>query len=73
MILFFKVVCFLVAALFVGLIVLADSACPLMRCNGPEGDGWMLPFFFAPIGIPGFIASLIFLAKGIAVFGRKRR
>jgi hypothetical protein len=44
-----------------------------MRCNGPEGDGWMLPFFFAPIGIPGFIASLIFLAKGIAVFGRKRR
>ncbi len=65
MMIFVKAVCFLVAVIFVALIALAQSGCPFMACHGPEGDGWMLPFFFAPVGLPGLIACILFAVSGL--------
>jgi hypothetical protein len=44
-VIFVKLVCFVLAAAFVGLVALAHSSCLFFGCHGPEGDGWMLPFF----------------------------
>ncbi len=59
-----------VAAVFVALIVLAQSTCSLVpsigtRCHDERGDIWMLPFFAAPIGIPALIASIAMIATAL--------
>lgn len=62
LILLCKIACFFCAALFLAMIAMANAACPMLRCNGPEGDGWMLPFLFAPIGIPALIGTVVLTA-----------
>ncbi|MDE2065454.1 MAG: hypothetical protein KGJ00_23870 [Bradyrhizobium sp.] len=59
-----KALCFLAAGFFVIVILAAQQTCSLIpsighQCNGPDGDVWMLPFFFAPIGIPALIATIL--------------
>jgi hypothetical protein len=58
-----KTLCFLAAGVFVLLITAAQQTCSLIpsighQCHGSDGDIWMLPFFFAPIGIPALIAAI---------------
>lgn len=58
-----KVLCLIVAAVFVLMIVSAQLTCSIIpsignQCHGPDGDVWMPPFFFAPIGIPALIGSI---------------
>jgi hypothetical protein len=55
----------LVAGIFVLTLVIAQNGCPNLRCNGPEGDGWMLPLFFSPIGVPALLWVIFFIAKEI--------
>ena len=59
---------FLLAAVFLLLIAFAQFTCSLIpgvgtQCHDPRLDVWMLPFFFAPIGIPTVIASLKMLMR----------
>jgi len=56
---------FVAAALFIVMLVGAQSACPLLKCKGPDGDVWMPPFFFAPIGFPALVMSGLFVARKI--------
>ena len=61
---FLKALCFLLAGFFVFLIALAQLSCPVLigtQCSMGGGDIWMLPFFYAPIGIPAVIASIVIL------------
>ncbi len=62
---FLKLACVLVALAFLGTVVLAQTACPYLSCNGPEGDGWMLPLFAAPFGLPALLASAVFLTRSL--------
>jgi len=55
------------------LIFLAEQTCSIFssighQCHGPEGDVWMLPFFYAIIGLPALIASIV-----IIIFAAVRR
>jgi hypothetical protein len=59
-----KALCLMLAAVFVLLIVSAQLNCSQIasighQCYGPAGDVWMIPFFFAPIGIPALIGSIV--------------
>jgi hypothetical protein len=58
------------AALFLFTIFFAQTQCSIFpsfgtQCHGPEGDIWMLPFFFAPFGIPLTIVSIIFITRQV--------
>jgi hypothetical protein len=58
-----KVICFALALGWLALIVASQSTCSILpsvghQCHGPELDVWMLPFFFAIIGLPTLIASI---------------
>jgi hypothetical protein len=58
-----KVLSFLAALAWFGLIVVAQQSCSIIpsvghQCNGPEGDVWTLPFFYSVIGPPALIASI---------------
>jgi hypothetical protein len=59
-----KILCVMVAAIYVLLIVAAELTCSIVpsignQCHGPDGDVWMAPFFLAPIGIPALIGSVV--------------
>lgn len=65
--------CFVVAggAIYIQLLVWAQTECSIFpsfghQCHGPEGDVWMLPFFFAVVGVPLVIgATIILLWQGL--------
>jgi hypothetical protein len=65
-----KVLCLIAAAVFVLTIVSAQLTCsPIAslghQCHGADGDVWMLPFFFAPIGIPALIGSIAIIVMAV--------
>jgi hypothetical protein len=62
-----------VGAMFLLLVAYAQSACPLSRCNGENGDVWMLPFFAAPIGVPAIILTIILAIITALMAARGRR
>jgi len=69
-----KVLCFALALGWLALIFVAQSTCSILpstghQCHGPEGDIWMLPFFYGIIGLPALLASLIIIV--IALMRRK--
>jgi len=69
-----KALCFAVALGWLALIFAAQSTCSIVpsvgrQCHGPDGDVWMLPFFFGIIGLPALIASIILIV--IALMRRK--
>ena len=69
-----KVICFALALGWLALIFIAQSTCSILpsvghQCHGPEGDVWMLPFFYGIIGLPALIASIIIIV--IALMRRK--
>ena len=58
-----KALCFIAATVFVLTIVSAQLTCSQIpsighQCHGSDGVVWVLPFFFAPIGIPALIAAI---------------
>ena len=69
-----KVICFALALGWLALIFIAQSACSILpsighQCLGPDGDIWMLPFFYRVLGLPALIASIIIIV--IALMRRK--
>jgi hypothetical protein len=69
-----KVLCFILALGWLALIVVSQGTCSILpsvghQCHGPEGDVWMLPFFYGIIGLPALIASIIIIV--IALMRRK--
>jgi hypothetical protein len=61
-----KWICFLLAALWLGLIVWAQSECPINspsvgECRLGGSDIWLLPVLFSPIGGLAVVASIIIL------------
>jgi hypothetical protein len=63
-----KCLTLLSAAVFLFVVVFAQFTCPLIagfgtQCHDPRLDIWMLPFFFAPIGIPAVVASVKMLMR----------
>jgi hypothetical protein len=73
-----KALCFLLAALFIFLIVYAQLNCSIFpsigyQCHGPDLDIWMLPFFYAPLGIPTLLASIGILIVGVVRRWRRSR
>ena len=69
-----KVICFALALGWLALIFIAQSTCSILpsighQCHGPEGDIWMLPFFYGLLGLPALIASIIIIV--IALMRRK--
>ena len=70
-----KALCFMLAVGWLALIVIAQQTCSILpsighQCHGPEGDIWMLPFFYGIIGLPALIASIIIII--LAVVRRSR-
>jgi hypothetical protein len=69
-----KVFCFALALGWLALIFAAQSTCSIFpsighQCHGPDGDIWMLPFFYGIIGLPALIASIVIVV--IAMVRRK--
>jgi hypothetical protein len=61
-----KWICFLLAGLWLGFIVWAQSECSIShsfgnQCRNGEGDIWLLPFLYSPIGFRTVVASIIIL------------
>jgi len=61
-----KALCFVLALSWLALIFAAQSTCSILpsighQCHGPDGDVWMLPFFFGIIGLPALIGSIILI------------
>jgi hypothetical protein len=61
-----KVLCFALAVGWLALIFFAQRECSILpsighQCHGPEGDIWMLPFFYGILGLPTLIASIIIM------------
>jgi hypothetical protein len=59
-----KALCFIAAAVFVLAVVSAQLSCSQIasighQCGGSDGIVWVLPFFFAPIGIPALVGSIV--------------
>jgi hypothetical protein len=54
-----------VAVVYVAAVVSAQVSCPFLRCTGPAGDVWMLPFFLSLVGIPATVCSLMFVAEWV--------
>jgi hypothetical protein len=54
---------FVAAAIFIVMLVGAQTSCPIPACKGPEGDAWMPALFFAPLGLPALVMSVFFIAK----------
>jgi hypothetical protein len=71
-----KILCLVVTAIFVLLIVAAQLECSQFKsighqCAGPDGDIWMMPFFFSLIGIPALIGSIAIFIR--MLLRRKRQ
>jgi hypothetical protein len=71
-----KILCVIVAAIFVFMIVAAQLECSQFKsighqCAGSDGDIWMMPFFFSLIGIPALIGSIAIFIR--MLFRRKRQ
>jgi hypothetical protein len=69
-----KAICFALALGWLALILAAQNTCSILpsighQCHGPDGDIWMLPFFFGLIGLPALIASIIIIV--VALIRRK--
>jgi hypothetical protein len=69
-----KALCFALALGWLALIFVAQSTCSILpsighQCHGPEGDVWMLPFFYSIVGLPALVASIIIIV--IALMRRK--
>jgi hypothetical protein len=69
-----KGACFLLAVLWLGLIVWAQSECPINsppvgECRMGGGDIWLLPILYSLVGIPAVIASIIIVI--VAMVRRK--
>jgi hypothetical protein len=69
-----KWICFLLAALWLGLILWAQSECPINsppvgECRLGGSDIWLLPALFSPIGGLAAVASIIII---VAMVHRKR-
>ena len=65
-----KVLCFALALGWLTLIVIAQRVCSIFppighQCHGPEGDIWMLPFFYGILGLPALIASIIIIVMAL--------
>lgn len=73
-----KTLCFVIATVFVLLIVSAQLSCSQIasignKCYGSEGIVWVLAFFFAPIGIPALIGSIVISVVSVRRYIARRR
>jgi hypothetical protein len=73
-----KALCFIAATVFVLFLVSAQLDCSQIpsignQCHGSEGIVWMLAFFFAPIGIPALIGSIIISVVSVRRYIAGRR
>ncbi len=56
-------VCFLVALLWLGLVVFAFYECN--GCRGPAGDVWLAVLLYGVVGLPAVVISIIILIIGL--------
>jgi len=65
-----KLLCFAFALGWLALVFIAQRICSILpstghQCHGPEGDVWMLSFFYGIIGLPALIASVIIIVMAL--------
>jgi hypothetical protein len=54
--------CFLVALVWIGIVLGAQRACPIhASCTGPLADAWMPAYLTSVVGIPAVIVSVIII------------
>jgi hypothetical protein len=73
-----KALCFIAAAVFVLTIASAQLECSVIpsisrQCHSSDGDVWMMPLFFAPIGIPALIATIAIFILAVRRYIAGRR